>query len=319
MSGTVSVLIDETRQRFGVNITDLSDGAHTAVVVRCNQCWEVFTREFRCLHHKHDCATHTGSMKWCSTCRAYLPTTDFATTPTNYDGLSAICVPCRTNLVRHYSHSEWPDSVTKKLLFDTIDEQHGLCYFSRLPLNLGAHFGAIGVRARYVELPIGPGNLALYNNWRDPKEEPPTPPNRIRLEAKPLADGAQTPSRKRATDAGYDVHSIEQKVVPAGGYAIIETGIAVSPPDGYYFTVEGRSSLGLLGIIPFRGIIDGTYQGELKITLMNRSNNDYVVQPCDRIAQIILHQILHADFSVVSQFGPVVNGRNIDGFGSSGK
>ena len=141
----------------------------------------------------------------------------------------------------------------------------------------------------------------------------------IRLECKLLHSDAKLPFRKRTTDAGYDIYTIENQIVYARSYAKISTGIVVSPPDGYYLTIEGRSSLGIKGIVPFRGIIDGTYQGELLVTLINHSSKDYIVSVHDRIAQIILHEVNHADLCLISEFTPTFDGRLADGFGSSGK
>jgi dUTP pyrophosphatase len=107
--------------------------------------------------------------------------------------------------------------------------------------------------------------------------------------------------------------------IPARGTATVETGIKVSPPDDHYYTVEGRSSLWMQGIIPFRGIIDGTYQGPLKIVLMNSTTTPYQVHKGERVAQIIIHKTIHADFVIVDEFSPVEEGRQNNGFGSTGR
>jgi len=141
----------------------------------------------------------------------------------------------------------------------------------------------------------------------------------VRLECKIVHEKGQLPYRKRTSDAGYDVHSVENVIIEAHAVANIDTGIIVSPPEDTYYTIEGRSSVFSDGVTPYRGIIDGTYQGLLKVMLVNNSNVPYNVREGDRIAQLVLHKIIHADFMVVNEFSPVQNGRADNGWGSSGK
>ena len=73
------------------------------------------------------------------------------------------------------------------------------------------------------------------------------------------------------------------------------------------------------GITPNRGIIDATYCGEVIVSLVNISDEEYKVAVGDRIAQIILHKCYDAEFFVVDEFSPSYNKRGTAGFGSSGK
>lgn len=135
------------------------------------------------------------------------------------------------------------------------------------------------------------------------------------------ADGKK-PTKKRDTDAAYDVYSIEDATVPAHGVRNIGTGIAVSVPPGFYFTVEARSSLGKVGIIPMRGIIDAGYCDHLMVILTNQTNEDYQVKKGDRIAQIIAYPQVEWRFTQVDNFGPEYSSRGVDGkagWGSSGR
>jgi dUTP pyrophosphatase len=141
----------------------------------------------------------------------------------------------------------------------------------------------------------------------------------VRLEVKLLHPDAQIPIRKRTTDAGYDLASIETVIIPNRQARDIHTGIAVSVSEGFYFTVDGRSSLILQGIVPYRGIIDATYCNELMVCLVNISNNPYEVHKGDRIAQIILHRAYSCDFVRVHEFSPEYNIRGLKGWGSSGR
>lgn len=141
----------------------------------------------------------------------------------------------------------------------------------------------------------------------------------IRLEIQRLHQDAKIPSRSRTTDAGYDLTSIEQVTLVPHKATIIRTGIKLSAPPGYYYTIEGRSSLWSKGIFPNRGVIDATFTGEIVVSLINVNNEDYVVNSGDRIAQILIHEQHSAYFDVVEEFSPSYNVRGTNGFGSSGR
>lgn len=142
----------------------------------------------------------------------------------------------------------------------------------------------------------------------------------VRTECVKLKEDAKLPSRKRASDAGHDIYAIEDSVVPARGRVNVKTGLALSVPEGWYYTVDGRSGLWIHeGIGVFRGIIDSTYTGELKATLQNHTDNDYYVKKYDRVAQIILHKSYVFDITVVEEFSKDYSTRGKSGFGSSGR
>lgn len=145
------------------------------------------------------------------------------------------------------------------------------------------------------------------------------PAEYVRLECVKLHPDAIIPSKKRFTDVGYDVSSIKDYVLEPLSTISIDTGISLSAPPGYFYTVDGRSSLWSKGILPFRGIIDATYTGPLIVGLFNMSRNLYEIKKGDRIAQLILAPIIHADIEVVDQFSPRYNQRGSLGFGSSGR
>lgn len=141
----------------------------------------------------------------------------------------------------------------------------------------------------------------------------------IRFEIKLEHPDAKMPFRKRDTDIGYDVSSVENVTVMPHSMANIDTGIRVSCPPGSYFTIEGRSSIWINGVSPYRGVIDPGYNGHLRVALMNISDVPYVINVGDRIAQIVAHYQNNIDFAIVEEFGPEYNIRGEDGFGSSGK
>ena len=140
-----------------------------------------------------------------------------------------------------------------------------------------------------------------------------------RIEFKKIHPDAILPSRSKSEDAGYDLTSIEDTIIQPHSTSMVRTGIIFTAPSGFYFTIEGRSSLFKHGIVPARGIIDATYCGELLVALTNNSGNKYNISTGDRIAQIIIHKTIPIDVIGVEQFSRDYNIRGEAGFGSTGK
>lgn len=123
--------------------------------------------------------------------------------------------------------------------------------------------------------------------------------------------------------AGLDLRAtIVQPVVLAPGATLLfGTGIAVNiKNENYAAILLPRSGLGhkhgvVLGNLV--GLIDSDYQGEVKVSLWNRGDRAYEVQPLERIAQMVIIPVVRAAFRRVSDFAPTERGDN--GFGSSGK
>lgn len=102
---------------------------------------------------------------------------------------------------------------------------------------------------------------------------------------------------------------------------LIPTGLAIHLADpNLCAMLLPRSGLGhkhgiVLGNLV--GLIDSDYQGELKVSLWNRSEQSFTVQPLDRIAQMVIVPIVQADFRLVDEFHTSVRGEG--GFGSTGQ
>ena len=65
------------------------------------------------------------------------------------------------------------------------------------------------------------------------------------------------------------------------------------------------------------GLIDSDYQGELKVSAWNRSDVPFVLQPMERLAQLVIVPVVQAKFNVVAEFPPSERGEG--GYGSTGK
>lgn len=149
----------------------------------------------------------------------------------------------------------------------------------------------------------------------------------VRLEVQLLQQDPDTgvqlnpklPFRGRLTDAGYDLYAAESAVLPPGRSTMVRTGIIIAAPPGFYYTIEGRSSLWMKGIFPNRGIIDATYCGQVVVSLVNMTGDNFDIKCHDRIAQLIIHRQYDANFVCVGQFSSQYNQRGKNGFGSTGK
>lgn len=132
------------------------------------------------------------------------------------------------------------------------------------------------------------------------------------------------PAYARANDAGADLHARRRVVLPAGGgRALVPTGLAVAIPPGHAGFVLPRSGLALrhgVTCLNTPGLIDAGFRGELTVLLVNTDPHaDYVVEPGDRIAQLVLQPVEHAEFCPVGDGGLPPSERGAGGFGHSGR
>jgi len=137
------------------------------------------------------------------------------------------------------------------------------------------------------------------------------------LKVKLLNENSRVPKRNTKEDAGLDLSSIESVVIPPKTRKMIQTGISISLPEGTYGQIAPRSGLALkYGIQILAGIIDRNYTGEICVILYNSSDEDFVVNIYDRIAQLI---IVNISFPEIIQVDELDNTeRSSRGFGSSG-
>jgi dUTP pyrophosphatase len=89
----------------------------------------------------------------------------------------------------------------------------------------------------------------------------------------------------------------KQFIVKAGTIELIPTNFSVEIPFGYELQVRPRSGLAIkhgIGILNSPGTIDSDYRGEVKVILINLSKEDFVINPADRIAQVVLSKVYKA-------------------------
>jgi len=133
-----------------------------------------------------------------------------------------------------------------------------------------------------------------------------------------ILENAVVPSKAHPEDSGFDLVLVS-KLKEENGVAFYDTGIAVAPPEGYYFEVYGRSSISKSGYMLANnvGIIDSTYRGSIRVALIKVNPlAPELVLPC-RLVQMIPRQFVHLDPVEVESLDDTVRGEG--GFGSSNK
>lgn len=133
----------------------------------------------------------------------------------------------------------------------------------------------------------------------------------------------QLPAYATDGSAGLDLRAcIDAPIELASGQTIlIPTGLAIYLHNpNWAAMLLPRSGLGhkhgiVLGNLV--GLIDSDYQGEVNISLWNRSAETFIIQPFERIAQMVIVPVVQASFEVVDEFDATLRGEN--GFGSTGR
>lgn len=139
----------------------------------------------------------------------------------------------------------------------------------------------------------------------------------IKIKMKKLHPDAKMPFYGSAESAGFDLYSVEEKVIPAGQRALIGTGIALEGQEGVAWVFSDRSGLGAKGIHHFGGLIDSDYRGEFKVILFNSTDADFKIEKGDRIIQVVPTLIARVEFEEAQELSE--SGRGAGGFHSTGR
>lgn len=144
--------------------------------------------------------------------------------------------------------------------------------------------------------------------------------NTIRV--KKLRPNAKLPTYGSLEAAGADLYAcLEEAVtIQPGEVFWVPTGIALEVPKGCAGLVYARSSMGAKrGLAPANkvGVIDPDYRGEIRVVLLNHSNQPQTLEPGERVAQFIITPVLQPAYEEVAELSDTERGAG--GFGSTGK
>ncbi len=135
-----------------------------------------------------------------------------------------------------------------------------------------------------------------------------------------LDDDLPEPSYAHPGDAGADLVSRVDVVLPPHGRATVPTGVAIALPDGYAAFVHPRSGLASrhgLTVVNAPGTVDAGYRGEIQVTLLNTDPQEPItLSRGDRIAQLVVQRVERARFVRADRLPG--SHRGSGGFGSSG-
>lgn len=127
------------------------------------------------------------------------------------------------------------------------------------------------------------------------------------------------PTSGNPGDAGYDLKCASEETIVARSRTTINTGVSIALPAGYVGLVHPRSGLAAkhgITVLNAPGTVDAGYRGEILITLVNHSDEDFQIARGDRVAQILFQKFESATFIQVSELPG--SDRGNAGFGSTG-
>lgn len=129
------------------------------------------------------------------------------------------------------------------------------------------------------------------------------------------------PSYAKPGDAGADIYSRIDAELNPGERKLIPTGITIALPPGFAAFVHPRSGRAIkegLGMVNAPGTVDAAYRGELQVILINHdSQNSIRIKRGERIAQLVIQKVEHAEFIELEELPG--SSRGASGFGSTGK
>ena len=140
----------------------------------------------------------------------------------------------------------------------------------------------------------------------------------MKLKVKRVISDAKLPSYAKKGDAGMDLYASESITLKSMERGTVKTGIAVEIPEGYVGLVWDKSGLSHThGIKTLGGVVDAGYRGEVKIGVVNLSDETYMFEKYHKIAQLLVQKVEHVEIQEVKELSESERGHN--GFGSTGK
>jgi len=137
-----------------------------------------------------------------------------------------------------------------------------------------------------------------------------------------LHPDAITPKYNYETDSGFDLHSIEEVIIPSFGRALVPTGISFDIKDGYEIQVRSKSGLAInqgLMILNSPGTVDNGYTGEVKGIIFNTNNHPVTITKGMKIGQAVLCPVVNGKWVELIEKNKInEKDRGNNGFGSTG-
>lgn len=132
-----------------------------------------------------------------------------------------------------------------------------------------------------------------------------------------LDPGAKVPTSAHLLDAGFDLYSREDKIIPAHGSAVFDTGVHIAIDPLVAGILMSKSGLNVKHDLTNTGVIDPGYTGAIVVKLYNDGDKDYEVKAGDKISQILFVPVVKPTLQLVTELEETERGDN--GFGSTGR
>lgn len=143
----------------------------------------------------------------------------------------------------------------------------------------------------------------------------------LKIKRKHGTEDLPLPSYASEGSSGMDLYAdVENEfIIAPGKIKLISTGIYIDLPLGYEAQIRPRSGLALkhgITVLNTPGTIDSDYRGLISVILINLGKEPYIVSRGDRVAQMIIKEVIQADLEETEQLQPTK--RNDGGFGHTG-
>ena len=144
----------------------------------------------------------------------------------------------------------------------------------------------------------------------------------VKVLIKKLNSSVQLPSYKTNGASGMDLMAFIKRPInlEPGKSCLVSTGLSVAFPKEYEIQIRPRSGLAAknnISVLNTPGTIDSDYRGEIKVILFNHSNDNFMIENNDRIAQMVLTPITKMELEEANELPESIRGEG--GFGSTGK
>ena len=133
--------------------------------------------------------------------------------------------------------------------------------------------------------------------------------------------GNDLPEYKTPQSAGMDLRANIDEAVTLEPLSrrLVKTGLFIALPEGYEAQIRPRSGLALkhgITVLNTPGTVDADYRGEIMVLLINLSNISFIINPGDRIAQMVIARHEQAEFALVDELDDTERGEG--GMGHTG-
>jgi len=132
--------------------------------------------------------------------------------------------------------------------------------------------------------------------------------SKIKVKIKRLHPDAKIPTFGTDYSAGFDIYSVEDKMISPGETYPVSTGIVIEIPVGKVLHIWDRSGMGMRGLTIFGGVIDSDYRGEIKAILNNSSTESKEIKKGERVCQGVIIDYHQPEFEEIEELSDTIRG-----------